>query len=448
MPFEADLDVVIEGEGALRGCPVRLSGSRLQVGDRTVSVDGLLGVARRSSVLLVVSLDGAFAIRGESARLAPLAAELSRHAERTRRNVTELAAVGGETPIFYTAAAVTGKVGSQSLRGFLLVVATRRGLVLVSRDRPSTVEWGRIGECEVKMGSFGPVVRLVGEGVRLELVYLGDTQIQTLRRMSQEKRAGAAAASAPKAAAPPPAAPSTRELAAAPRKEPEIRFRVPELSTAIGGSATAEERGLFEMARALSGPPLRPDFMEDHLRDVRTVLSAPVARRRREAAGAATFESAALVLDGRALFNETSGALDAVAATVHRAYEAQVRRLAAERKMTQREAMKYMPSSEEETGFRDRLSRTLGSVQRVGDALAEVGLRIRETAVLGGAGLEELHRRWQEVLAAFDRAFGQAWIQVAQAVLHRWDEELWPRLRKLAQQKSRGGPSWLRFLGG
>lgn len=449
MPFEATLDVVIEGVGAVRDCPVRLAGSRLQVGDRAVSVDELLGVARRSSVLLVVALDCALAIRGESTKLAPLAAELARHADRTRENVQSLQAVGGEAPIFFGPAAVAGRVGSKALRGFMLVVGTRRGLVFAGRT-VTTLDWERISEFEVKMGSFGPVVRIGGHEMRLELVYLGDAQIQTMRRMTQGKPPTEAAApsDAPARTARPSARRPARRPTAPPQNTVDLRFRVPELKTALAGSGGMQERSLTEMARALSGPPLRPDFMEDHLREVRNVLSEPVARRRREAAGSDTFAAAALALDGRALWNETVAALDHVARTTQNAFESQVRRLAAQRKLTQRQAMRFMPRADAEAAFRERLTRTVSGLQRACDALAEVSLRIRETAALGSEGLEKLHDQWHEALGAFDRAFGQAWVQVGGAVLQWWEESLWPHLRKLALEKPRRGPSWLKFLGG
>lgn len=448
MPFDAQLDVVLEGEGALRGCRVWLAGSELRIGDRAIALDRLLGVARRGSVLLVVAEDAALAIRGEAAKLAPLAAELSGDAERLKRNVAAAEGVGGESPIFYTPAAVTGHVGADAVRGFALAVALRRGLVLVGRGASITVPWGHVREFDVKMGPFGPVARLGGDDVRLELAYLGDAQIQTLRRLCEERPAAPRAPSASPAAAHPPA-PARRPTGGAPavaRREAEVRFRVPELSQALVGTASVEEQGLYQTARALSGPPLRPDFMEDHLREVRGVLAGPVAKRRREAAGSATLATAALALDGRALWNETAEALDAVAASVQRAFDTLVRRLAAERKLTHRQAARYVPSDEERAQFRKQLTRAVAPLQRICDALAEVSLRIRETAALGGEGLEALHDRWQEALAAFDRAYGQIWVHVGAAVLHWWEEGLWPRLRKLAQEKPRRGP--FRFLGG
>jgi hypothetical protein len=283
--------------------------------------------------------------------------------------------------------------------------------------------------------------------VRVELVYLGEAQLQALRRLCEERpaapspRLGGERAPVPGTAAPAGAAPAQRPRPAAqPRREPEIRFRVPELSQALAGTSSLEERGLYDTARALSGPPLRPDFIEDHLRDVRGVLAGPIARRRQEAAGAATFAAAALALDGNALWNETTQALDAVAASVHRSFDSLVRRLAAERKMAQRQAGKYMPDADEQAEFRQQLTRAVTPLQRVCGALAEVSLRIRETSALGGEGLETLHEQWHEALAAFDRTFALAAVHVGTAVLHWWEETLWPQLRKLEQQKSRRGP--------
>lgn len=443
MPFDARLDVVLEGEGALRGCRVWLTGSELRVGDRVIALDRLLGVARRGSVLLVVSEEAALAIRGEAAKLAPLAAELSGDAERLKRNVAVAEGVAGESPIFCAPAAVHGQVGPDAVRGFALAVALRRALVLVGRGASITVPWAHVRECDVKMGPFGPVARLGGDDVRIELVYLADAQIQTLRELCAARPA--APRPGPPAPQEPPSAPARRATAAA-RPEPDVRFRVPELSQALVGTASIEEQGLYQTGRALSGPPLRPDFMEDHLREMHALLAGPVAKRRREAAGSTTFAAAALALDGRALWNETAEALAAVAAGVQRAFDTVVRRLAAERKLTQRQATKYMPGEEELAQLRKELTRAVAPLQRVCDALAEVSLRIRETAALGGEGLETLHDRWQEALAAFDRTFGQVWIHVGGAVLRWWDEGLWPRLRKLAKEKPRSGP--FRFLGG
>lgn len=441
MPFDAHLDVVVEGEGSHRGCRVWLAGSELRVGDRAVALDRLLGVARRGSVLLVIAEDTAFAIRGETAKLAPLAVELSKDAERIKRNVAAAPGVAGETPVFHTPAALTGRVDSNALRGFALVVALRRALVLVGRAAPVTVEWPRIREFEVKMGAFGPIVLLGGDDVRIELVYLGEAQILALRGLCEREPAPAGRVRPSPAA--PAVAPSPRPVPT-PRLEPGIPFRVPELSQALTGTSSIEERGLYETARALSGPPLRPDFIEDHLRDVRGVLAAAIARRRQEAASATTFAAAALALDGQALWSEVTHALDAVVTSVHRTYEGLVRRLAAERKLTQRQAEKYILDADAQATFRQQLDRAVSPLQRVCVALAEVSLRIRETSALGGEGLEALHTLWHEALAAFDRAFGQAAIHVGTGVLHWWEEALLPQVRKLVQRKSRGPFGFLR----
>lgn len=456
VPFDAHLDVVIEGQGATRGARIRLSGSHLYVGERSIPLDGLWGINLRPSVLLIATRGCALAIRAEGSKLAPLAAELRRHGDRARRNVREAAKVGGETLAFHAPAAVTGSVGSDTVRGFPLVVAARRGLLLLrSRGAAVGFGWARVRQLRVTSGPFGPVALVAGDRVRLELVYLSGAHIEALRTLVRTKpaatrppavrAAGAATPAREPVRGSPPAAPQ-RDVPVAPDRSVSRRFRVPEFPLALKPSSTAEERGLYSAARALSGPPLRPDFMEDHLRELQALLHAPLARRQREATGAATLGAAALALDGRALWNETEGALDAVAAAVRTAFEAHVRRLAVERKLAWRQAVRFLPSQEEEGGFRERLGRALVPLQRVSQALAELSYKVREAEAVGGPELEALHTRWLEILAAFDRAFAQIWIPLATATLRWWEEALWPRLRKLASEKPRRGPSWLRFL--
>ncbi len=337
------------------------------------------------------------------------------------------------------------------MRGFALAVVTRGGLVLLrSGGRPVPLSWDRVGELAVSAGPFGPVVQLVGEEDRLQLVYLSDAQIQALRAVVRPKE-GRRVREVPAIATgggtgPAPASGSRPAAGAADRQA--LSLRIPDFPTALAASSSVEERGLYGAARALSVPPLRPDFLEDHLRELHGLFRASLARRHREAVGAPTLGAAALALDGRALFHEAGRALDSVGSAVRQAYEAQVRRIAAERKLAWKQAVKFMPASEEEMEFRQRLGRGLGPLQGLSDALAELGHRIREVEALGGSEFETLHGRWVEVLSRFDRAFARAWVQVGTTTLQQWEEGLCPRLSKVAAEKRRGAFGWLKFLGG
>jgi hypothetical protein len=155
------------------------------VNDHDIPHGTLLGVALRGSILLVVGTQVALALRGDRDGLAALAAELRGHADLGHLAEPEREALERERVIFSTPIALSGATKGEKLKGMTLAVVTDSALHLLERgERRMRIPWATVSGLDLKEARFGPVVQLVEPSASLEILYLTEAQIQTIRGLA------------------------------------------------------------------------------------------------------------------------------------------------------------------------------------------------------------------------------------------------------------------------
>ncbi len=253
MTYEAEFDVVIEGSGSERGARVVAASDGLYVNQHEVPYQTLLGVALRGSILLVFGTQMAMALRGTKDDLATLAAELRRHADLDHLTAVDREELEGERVVFSTPVAASGEVDGQRMKGMALAVVTDSALHVLERaGQHIRLSWDTIENVELTEARFGRLMRLRAGTIALELLYLTEAQIQTIRGLVGRHSAGALASGSP--TAPPPTRPADREAPA------EQAAREPPGAGEVPGAEKppAEEVPTPRDAARPSGPPPGP----------------------------------------------------------------------------------------------------------------------------------------------------------------------------------------------
>ena len=296
MTYEGKFDVVIEGVGAERGARVMAAQEGLYVGEHQIPYSTLLGVALRGSILLVVGTQAAIALRGGHEGLAMLASELRGRADLEHLAMADRQALVGERVVFATPVAMSGLMEMERFKGLALAVVTDTALHVFERGgRHFRTAWDLVTKVDVAKAKFGRLLRLGSGSTQVEILYLTDAQIQTIRGLAlrhSSKVLGVAGAEAvvperEKAAAeerrPPPG--SEREVPAI--RDLTQRFSVPEFEASLGSIGSGADRPLGAAIDRLQMSPLLPvGFLEEHRRELRTIYDGALLRAKREAASA------------------------------------------------------------------------------------------------------------------------------------------------------------------
>jgi hypothetical protein len=179
-------------------------------------------------------------------------------------------------------------------------------------------------------------------------------------------------------------------------------------------------------------------FLEEHLRDLRNIYEAALLKAKREAATAADLKSAAQALDGRTLWEAVLENVATVSDATVRAFERQIRRVAANRRIPWRKARKrFMPSEKELAGLRQRLTRGVGSVEATLSQVTKSAGDLEGAAEKGRAELQAAYGVWQERLRELDQAYATGWAGLSREIVGVWQDAFLPKLTRLGGERRR-----------
>lgn len=464
MSFEGSFDVVIEGAGTERGAKVLTAPEGLYVNHHEIPYTTLLGVALRGSILLVVGTQIAMALRGARDGLAALAAELRGHADLNHLALRDREALEGERVVFATPVAVSGMIDMERIKGMPLAVVTDSALHVLERGgRQFRLAWELFNKVDVTQAKFGRVLRAGAGTSQLEFLYLTDAQIQTIRGMAArhsgpllgvteaQPTTRRAASRAVKSEEPPSeAAGIATDTAAVPdiveAADLHRRFVVPEFELSLGAAGSGANRPLGAKVERLQLSPVLPvGFLDEHLRELRTVYEGSLVKRKREAASATHLAVAAEALDGRKLWQDVLDSIAVIADATLRAFERQARRVAANRRIPWRKARKkYMPSKREGGGVQHRLTRGVVELEKTTDAVSKSVEAVRAAAESGGPELNAAYEAWQESLRQLDQAYSVGWTGLSREVIGVWQDSFLPKLTRLGGERRRFLPRPIR----
>lgn len=457
MSYEGNFDVVIEGVGAERGAKVLAAPEGLYVNKRQIPYSTLLGVALRGSILLVVGTQVALAMRGARDGLAALAAELRGRADLEHLPMADREALGGERVIFATPVAMSGMLEMERFKGLALLVVTDRAMHVFERaGRHWRVPWERVNKVDLVQAKFGRLLRMGTGPTQLELLYLTDAQVQTVRGLVGRHAKGVLGVSgmgegeasvvtpAPQEAQipanplePAASAPERAPTPVSPAQSLLRRFEIPEFETALGGGGGDRPLGA-SLERLQSSSLLPVGFLEEHLRELRTIYEGALLKVKREAAAAPDLLSAAEALDGERLRGEVRDRVGVVADATVRAFERQTRRIAANRRIPWRKVRsRHMPSDKEIVGLRQRLRRGLETLESTLGQVTEAARGLKRAAERGAGELQAAYERWHASLKELDQAFATGWTGLSWEVIGVWQERFLPRLARLGNEKRR-----------
>lgn len=448
MTYEGKFDVVIEGVGAERAARVMAAREGLYVSEHQIPYSTLLGVALRGSILLVVGTQAAVALRGSHEGLALLASALRGRADLEHLALTDRQALVGERVVFATPVAMSGLMEMERFKGLALAVVTDTALHVFERGgRHFRTPWEMVTKVDVAKAKFGRLLRLGSGSTQVEILYLTDAQIQTIRGLAlrhSSKVLGVGGSETP-----PPGqeqaevaerrTPAVKERELPPIKDLTQRFSVPEFEASLGSIGSGTDRPLGAAIDRLQMSPLLPvGFLEEHLRELRTIYEGALLRAKREAASASNLFAAARALDGRQLWDEVQGGVGIIADATKRAFERQTRRVAANRRIPWRHASrKYMPSGKEVAGFRQRFARSVAELEGTLNAVSETAARLEPAAAHGSEELEAAYTHWHESMRQLDQAYATAWASLSREVVQVWQDGLMPRLSRLGSERRR-----------
>ncbi|UCC72252.1 MAG: hypothetical protein JSV86_18085 [Gemmatimonadota bacterium] len=442
MSYEGNFDVVIEGVGAARGARVLAAPEGLYVEKHHVPYSTLLGVALRGSILLVVGTQVAMALRGSHEGLATLAAELRGRADLAHLARTDRDALTGERVVFATPVALSGLVEMERFKGMALEVVTDQALHVFERGgRHVRLPWDRITKVDVTQAKFGRLLRIGSGPTQLEILYLTDAQVQTIRGLSSRHSSAVlgVAGEAEAAGVEAPAADVSTVAAARAGEDLVQRFSIPEFEASLGAVGAGSDRPLGAAIDRLQMSSLLPvGFLEEHLRELRNIYDGALLKAKREAAASRDLFGAAKALDGQRLWDAVLDNVGVATEATVRAFERQTRRVAANRRIPWRKARgKFMPSTKEVSGVKQRVTRGVSPLEKPLKAVTQASEALRPAAEAGPAELKAAYERWLQSLQELDQAYATGWAGFSREVIGVWQDSFVPRLTRLGGERRR-----------
>lgn len=449
MSYEGNFDVVIEGLGSERNAHVMAVPEGLYVNQHHFPYSTLLGVALRGSILLVVGTQVAMALRGSHEGLASLAAELRGRADLDHLALADRQVLEGERVVFATPVAISGLVEMERFKGMALAVVSDSGFHVFERGgRHFRLAWDRMAKIEVAQAKFGRLLRLGSGATQIEILYLTDAQIQTIRGLASGHAGALLSVTGP---APQPGAQPAAPEAAAPAPEMvrdlRRRFTIPEFEASLGAVGAGTDRPLGAVIDRLQMSSLLPvGFLEEHLRELRAIYDGALLKAKREAAAARELAAAAQALDGGRIWNGVLDGVGVIADATLRAFERQTRRLAANRRIPWRKARrKHMPSQKEISGLKQRLTRGAAPMESTLNAVSKAGRQLAAATEADASELSAAYERWHETLHELDQAYATGWTGLSREVVAVWQDAFLPKLTRLGGERRRLVPRWLKI---
>ncbi len=440
MSYEGSFDVVIEGVGAERNAKVLAAPEGLYINKQQIPYSTLLGVALRGQILLVVGTQLAMALRGSQEGLATLAAELRGRADLEHLPRGDREALEGERVVFATPVALSGLMEMEQFKGMALVVVTDGALHVFERGgRHFRMAWDRINKVDMTQAKFGRLLRVGSGATQCEVLYLTDAQIQTIRGLAARHSSGVLGVTGADQLASPPRPDAPTGPAAPPSEDLMRRFVIPEFEASLGALGTGADRPLGAAIDRLQMSSLLPvGFLEEHLRELRNIYDGALLKAKREAAASRELLGAVEALDGRRLWDSMLDNVSTVSDATVRAFERQTRRVAANRRIPWRKARgKFMPSSKEVAGLRQKLIRGVAALEKPLKAVSEAKDALKSAAQAGPAELKAAYRAWQQSLQELDQAYATGWTSLSREAIAIWQDVFLPRLTRLGGERRR-----------
>lgn len=449
MSYEGTFDVVIEGMGSERGARVLAVPEGLYVNEQLFPYSTLLGVALRGSILLVMGTQVALALRGSHDDLASLAAELRNRADLDHLALSDRQALEGERVVFATPVAMSGLVEMENFKGMALAVVTDSALQVFERGgRHFRIGWERINKVDMTQGKFGRLLRIGSGATQLELLYLTDAQIQTIRGLATRHASALLGVASDEGKQEPAAVPSGAGAVPDVSASSDLRrrFTIPEFEASLGAIGSGSDRPLGAAIDRLQMSSLLPvGFLEEHLREIRNIYDSALLKAKREAAAATEIHAAAVALDGRRVWEAVLDNVDTITDATVRAFERQTRRIAGNRRIPWRKARKrFMPTDKEMAGLRQRLTRGVGQMEAALSQVSQAAAQLKPASEAGREQLQQAYDRWQESLHELDQAYATGWAGLSREVVGVWQDAFLPKLTRLGGERRRFLPRSLK----
>ncbi len=335
----------------------------------------------------------------------------------------------------------------ERFKGMALAVVSDSGFHVFERGgRHFRLAWDRITKIEVAQAKFGRLLRLGSGATQIEILYLTDAQIQTIRGLASGHASALLSVTGPgphpgaRPAAPDTAAPAPEMVADLRR-----RFSIPEFEASLGAVGAGADRPLGAAIDRLQMSSLLPvGFLEEHLRELRAIYDGALLKAKREAAAARELVAAAQALDGVRIWSGVLDSIGVVSDATVRAFERQTRRLAANRRIPWRKARrKHMPSPKEISGLKQRLTRGVAPMETTLDAVSKAARELA-AAEADPSELSAAYEGWHEALRELDQAYATGWTGLSREVVAVWQDAFLPKLTRLGGERRRLFPRWLK----
>lgn len=504
---EGTLDVLVQGDGVYRDVAAEVGDDAFHVGHLSLPYRSVFWTSRRAGLLMVFTDGRTLALKGPRERLDDLGRALERQLGRAGARGRLPSEQASEVVVFTAGTAVVGRIGERKASGLRVALFTRQALHLLGGEENLRLAWPVDEAREVEEAAAGSEGRALllrkGETV-LRLLYLFPEEVQVAIRVASgepsdgegapagpppereddgrgeeapEDAAGRTVASgdgegnAAGAEAPNGPAPGKGGAGEAARDEGDalelfargevahpVRPELPPLRLsvdAIQGTAREVSEEVPRPPARAAGLPLH--FLETHVVELGEIALGPLLLRKSAAATARSLRKAVEAMDAGELREDARAAVSNAAHRLVEAYHGELERLVEEKRAPPRVREEHGLDMEEREEIRLRIQapvdRMVPLLRELEEAQAELLERLRalETGPPGAgeeeAGVDEAREAWSRTLVQVDRAFREAWQEMAAEIADVWSTRLLPSLAGVAELRRRRLPEWATVVG-
>lgn len=487
---EGTLDVLVQGDGVYRDVAAEAGDDAFHVGHLGLPYGSVYWTSRRAGLLMVFADGRTLALKGPRERLDGLGRDLERQLGRAGARGRLPPEQASEVVVFTAGTAVVGRVGERRASGLRVALFTKQALHLLGGEEALRIAWPVDEARTVEEGAAGSEGRALllrkGETV-LRLLYLFPEEIRAaiqVARSEPESRSGTRDETPDGEDA----EPGDGAGMGAPGPEAGREAR----GARDGGGATEEGDSLELFARGEVARPVRPElpplrlsvdaiqetaadvsegvprpparaaglplhFLETHVVELGEIALGPLLLRKSAAATARSLRKAVEAMDAGELQEDARAAVSNAAHRLVEAYRHELDRLAEEKRAAPRVKEQHGLGMEEREEIKLRLQapvdRMIPLLRELEEAQAELLERLRalESGPPGAerqeAGVEEAREAWSRTLVRVDRAFRDAWEEMAGEIADVWSSRLLPSLAEVAEMRRRRLPEWATVVG-
>ncbi len=429
------LDALISGAGVRRSVPVRMVDDSLMVDDIAVPIASIYWVARRASMLLVFAGESSLALKGPVRDLDAVWRELDFVVDQTEVRRHLVRRLGHEVVLFSAAAAVTGSLDGQAVRGLFVVTATRHGLHMFAGEDHQTLSWP-VDQAEPIPGTEDRPegsARLIKGLDELTIRYLYSEEVNALVGVAMAE---------------PPEKPRSESLEMFTRSEvaPPATADLPEFSLAAGSLAEVAARAAANIpGETAAHAGIELPFFETHFLELGELALGPLLLRKSAAKSATNLAKAVRALDAEGLKSDSEAAISAVADRIVTVYGIELARI--RRGQAQKVGRDSSQVSNDRLALETILhqpfvllwSRFEGLAEQQSDLLESIA----ELDVAHPDTSEDEVRaaadEWRASLVRLDSGYEGAWREMVEEIENMWSSVLLPRL--VSAQNPRAGRS-------